>query len=141
VRALGIQQDGGTLAFTDVKTSDWYAEIVRTAHAYGLIVGFEEGTFRPNNMITREQAMVIVAKAMEITELTNNLKGRMGEDILSGYDDALSVASWAKSGVTDSLQAGIVSGRSASSLAPKAHITRAEAAKLIQELMKKSGLF
>ncbi|MFC7679851.1 family 43 glycosylhydrolase [Paenibacillus sp. GCM10028914] len=141
VRAFGLQSDGEEQVFSDVKTSDWYADNVRIAQAYGLITGFEDGTFRPNEKITREQAMVITAKSMEITELKKVVGGPAAEEILSEYNDALSVSSWAKSGVADSLQAGIVSGRSASVLAPKARITRAEAAKLTQELMKKSGLF
>lgn len=141
VRALGLRSDGGKLVFTDVKASDWYNENVRTAQAYGLITGFEDSTFRPNEKITREQAMVIAAKAMEITGLKNVLTGRTAEEMLSEYDDTASVSGWAKSGVADSLQTGIVSGRSASVLAPKAHITRAKAAKLTQELMKKSELF
>ncbi|WP_236570409.1 S-layer homology domain-containing protein [Paenibacillus sp. An7] len=66
---------------------------------------------------------------------------RSVEEILSSYEDANRVSSWAKSGVAHSLQAGIVSGRSSRVLAPKAYITRAEAAKLTHELMKKSGLF
>ena len=51
-----------------------------------------------------------------------------------------SISGWAMDGVSDSLNAGIVNGRSASTLEPNAYITRAEAAKLIQELMVKSGL-
>ncbi|GIP43595.1 hypothetical protein J45TS6_20540 [Paenibacillus sp. J45TS6] len=141
VRALGLRSEQGELAFTDVKTTDWFAEHVNTAQTYGLITGYEDDTFRPNEKITREQAMHIIAQAMEITELKRTLAERTVEEILSSYEDANRISSWAKSGVADSLQAGIVSGRSARVLAPKAYITRAEVAKLTHELMKKSELF
>ncbi|WP_081954032.1 carbohydrate binding domain-containing protein [Paenibacillus sp. FSL R5-0345] len=141
VRVLGLQPDGGELMFKDIMASDWYADNVKTAQAFGLITGYADGSFRPDEKITREQAMVIAARAMELTGLKNNLTGRTAEEMLEGYEDAVSVSDWAQSGVADSLRAGIVSGRSTSALVPKGNITRAEAAKLTQELMKKSGLY
>lgn len=138
VRGLGLKpKEAIGATFTDIAAEDWYNGVVNAAHAYGLIDGFEDGAFRPNDRITREQAMAIVAKAMRLT----GLKGETAAgDTLGSYADAGDVSEWAKNGVNDNLQAGIVSGRSDTLLAPKASVTRAEVAAMVQKLLQKSGL-
>ncbi|ALS25048.1 S-layer homology domain-containing protein [Paenibacillus naphthalenovorans] len=140
VRALGLKLQSGTSFFSDVKESDWYSSAVRTAYAYHLVGGFEDGTFRPNDMITREQAMVILSKAMTITNLKARLPVQTADVTLHTFGDAAEVSAWAQSSVADSVQAGIVSGRSGTALAPKDYMTRAEVATIIQRLLQKSGL-
>ncbi|WP_284642011.1 S-layer homology domain-containing protein [Paenibacillus silviterrae] len=69
-RALGLKPENSvTSPFKDVKSSDWFSGAVQVAYSYGLISGLEDGTFRPQESITREQAMVVIAKAMKITKL------------------------------------------------------------------------
>jgi len=140
VRGLGLKPENGATAFSDVKTSDWYSSAVNTAYAYQMISGFVDGTFRPNDKITREQAMMILSKAMTITGLKAKLSAQSENATLRSFRDAADVSGWAQSSVADSVQAGLVSGRSASKLAPKASITRAEIATIIQRLLQKSGL-
>ncbi|MBY3623193.1 hypothetical protein HGO21_27170, partial [Acinetobacter sp. CUI P1] len=140
VRGLGLEPESGTTSFTDVKISDWYSDVVQTAYSYKLIKGFEDGTFHPSDKITREQAMSIIAKAMIITELKAKLPSQDASDLLSSFADANKISDWAKSGISDSLQAGIVTGRSGNELAPKAFITRAEVAAIIQRLLQQSDL-
>ncbi|MFD2334560.1 S-layer homology domain-containing protein [Cohnella sp. GCM10020058] len=140
VRALGLKPDHEATPFSDVKTSDWYGDAVNTAYAYKLIAGFEDGTFRPNDKITREQAMAVLANAMKLTGLKDKLSVQAADAVLHPFADAASVSVWAQSGVADSVQAGIVAGRSAASLAPKANMTRAEVATIMQNLLQKSGL-
>ncbi|TNJ65127.1 hypothetical protein FE784_17240, partial [Paenibacillus hemerocallicola] len=140
VRGLGLRLDGGAASFSDVKGSDWYYSAIRTAYDYKLISGFEDGRFRPNDNITREQAMTIVAKAMAITGLKAKLAPKAAEDSLSAYTDAATISEWAKNGIADSVAAGIVSGREGAELAPEAFITRAEVAAIIQRLLQKSEL-
>ncbi len=140
VRALGLKTENGTTSFSDVQSTDWYSSVVNTAYAYHLIGGFEDGTFRPMDTITREQAMVILSKAMAITNLKGNLAIQSTDVILRPYGDTATVSAWALSSVADTVEAGIVSGRGGNELAPKDYITRAEVAKIIQGLLQKSGL-
>ncbi|MFE4573367.1 S-layer homology domain-containing protein [Paenibacillus chitinolyticus] len=140
VRGLGLKAENGATPFSDVKSTDWYSSVVNTAYAYHLIGGFEDGTFRPMDRITREQAMVVLSKAMAITRLKANLSVQSTDAILRPYGDTAAVSAWALSSVADNVQAGIVSGRSGNQLAPKDYITRAEVAKIIQGLLQKSGL-
>ena len=140
VRGLGLRLEAGAMPFSDVKGSDWYSGAVVTAQAYGLINGFDDGTFRPNENITREQAMVIIAKAMSITELTQKLPVQSADTALLAYADAAEVSAWARSGVAEGLLSGVVNGRDGNRLAPKELITRAEAAAIVQRLLQKSDL-
>lgn len=114
--------------------------MVNTAYVYNLISGFKDGTFRPNDKITREQAMVVLSNAMKVTGLKDKLSVQSADVILRLFGDAASVSAWAQSGVADSVQAGIVTGRNTAALAPKANMTRAEVAMVIQNLLQNSGL-
>ncbi|MDF2668840.1 MAG: cell wall/surface repeat protein, partial [Paenibacillus sp.] len=139
VRGLGLKLENGASDFSDVKVADWYSSAINTAYSYQLINGFEDGTFRPNDKITREQAMVIIDKAMMIT----NLKAMVAvttDSTLSQFVDADGVSTWAQSSIAANVQSGIVSGRSGAKLAPKAHMTRAEVAAIVDRLLQKSGL-
>ncbi|MFF2092391.1 S-layer homology domain-containing protein, partial [Paenibacillus sp. NPDC058174] len=140
VRGLGLKLDKGAASFSDVKASDWFSSAVNTAYEYQLIKGFEDGTFRPNDKITREEAMMILSRAMAITGLKAKLSEQSVEAILRPFGDASKLSVWAHSGVADSVQAGLVSGRSTAELAPKAFITRAEVATIVQRLLQQSDL-
>ncbi|KAI7278332.1 hypothetical protein KC345_g6063 [Hortaea werneckii] len=140
VRGLGLKLENSAVSFTDVQSADWYGTAVQTASAYGLINGFEDGTFRPDDKITREQAMAIIAKAMKITGLKDKLQAAGTGGMLGHYADAVTTSAWATESIADVLQAGIVTGRSDSQLAPKANMTRAEVAAIIERLLKTSGL-
>jgi uncharacterized repeat protein (TIGR02543 family) len=140
MRGLGLKPVDGKSAFADVKASDWYYSAVLTAYDYKLIEGFEDGSFRPQEKITREQAMLILSKAMAITGLQEKLAAKDSYELLKPYADAANVSDWAKAGVAASLEAGVVSGRGADELAPKANITRAEVAAIVQRILKASDL-
>ncbi|WP_139991840.1 S-layer homology domain-containing protein [Paenibacillus paridis] len=140
VRGLGLELDKGTAPFSDIKSSDWYAAAIQTAFSYGLITGFADGTFKPQEKITREQAMVMIAKAMKITELQSKLAAGGTAEMLTPFNDMASVSTWAKDSVLACLQAGVVTGRSSVWIAPKENMTRAEVAAIVQRLLQKSDL-
>ena len=139
VRGLGLRVVTSERSFSDVSAKDWYYAFIQTAYEYGLINGFEDGTIRPNDHITREQAMLIISKAMKITQLQGAGNAQVS-DIVNGFADAGIVSSWAIDGVADSVSAGIITGRNNLWLAPKENITRAEVAMILQRLLQKSEL-
>lgn len=139
VRALGLQTGEENDRFSDVNPSDWYADVVSAASNLGLIDGYKDGTFRPTQKITREEAMMIINRTMKLTNLDRKLDIDTGQD-LSRYKDMDMVSYWAKEAVDFSLQSGLVSGRSNATIAPKSMITRAETAALIRRLLQHSGL-
>ncbi len=140
VRGLGLKPEEGAAPFSDVKAAAWYNSAIQTAYAYNLINGFEDGTFHPNDKITREQAMVIISKAMTITGLKETISNQSIEVTLRPYLDAVQASTWAQAGIADSVLSGVVSGRTSSELAPKKFITRAEVAVIVERLLQKSDL-
>ncbi|SDJ91991.1 S-layer homology domain-containing protein [Paenibacillus typhae] len=140
VRGLGLKLGEGKTAFADVATDAWYAGAVETASEYGLITGFEDGSFRPNDAITREQAMNIIAKAMKLTGLAERTGTADTSSTLAGFQDAGTIGSWAKDGLALAVKAGLISGRNNNKLEAKSNVTRAEVAVLIQRLLQKSEL-
>jgi hypothetical protein len=84
--------------------------------------------------------MVVVAKMMVITNLKEKLPVQDTDTILQPYSDADEISSWARSSIADSIQAGIVSGRSSSEIAPQSNVTRAEVASIVRRLLQKSEL-
>ncbi|MDN4070629.1 InlB B-repeat-containing protein [Paenibacillus vini] len=142
VRSLGLKQENApdSATFSDVFTSDWFNGAINTASAYQLINGFDDSSFRPNDKITREQAMEIISKAMKITGLETKGSTLDSDSTLRPFADSEGVSHWAMNGVTASVQAGIVSGRSVNELAPKSFITRAEVSMIVQRLLQKSDL-
>ena len=60
VRALGIDSTS-TANFSDVDSSKYYAKAIATAKAYGIVNGYNDNTFKPENYITRQDMMVMVA--------------------------------------------------------------------------------
>ncbi|MCU6796804.1 S-layer homology domain-containing protein, partial [Paenibacillus sp. WQ 127069] len=139
IRGLGLKLKAEASGFSDVDPKSWFASAIGTAFTYNLINGFEDGTFRPNDKITREQAMTIMARAMTITKIEAKQLQNTGQ-VLNSFTDAGTISNWAKSGISDCLKFGLVSGRNNTELAPKAFITRAEVAVIVQGLLQKSDL-
>jgi len=103
IRGLGLKPNNTAGKFSDVKAADWYSGAVGTAYAYGLLNGYEDGTFRPNESITREQAMRMLSKAIALTGLQAGASGQNAEERLQAFKDADQVAGWAVSGVAESV--------------------------------------
>lgn len=140
VSALGLELENGPSRFTDVKSTAWYSGAVNTAYAYHFIDGFENGTFHPSDKMTREQALTVLAKAMALTGLKSKLPQQETEEGLSSFTDIADASPWAMAGIADCLRAGMVSGRGANLLAPKAFMSRAEVAVTMKKLLQKSEL-
>lgn len=87
--------------------------------------GYGDGTMGPNRSITRQEAMIVIARAFAVPDGT-------AADI-QAFRDASSVGSWAVAKVGGLVKAGIVNGDNGS-LHPTASITRAEIAQMLYNL-------
>lgn len=135
VRALGLSDSTASTKFSDVASSDWYSGAVNQANAYDLIDGYADGKFLPSNTITRQEAFVILNRAIAIVELQ---KGT-GSTSLSSYSDSMKVSSWAKEATEAALSFGLVQGNG-KLLNPTGHMSRAETAAVMKRLLKQAGL-
>jgi len=77
---------------------------------------------------------------MKLTGLVGVGAGESVEATINGFADAGTVSKWALSGVADTISSGVISGRTNQQLAPKANISRAEVAVIIQRLLQYSEL-
>lgn len=135
VRALGLSDTGTSSKFSDVSTSDWYMGAVTVANEYNLIDGYENGTFRPNQTISRQEAFVILNRAIAIVKLQQ----ATGSIILSSYSDQSKVATWAQTATQAVLSSGVVQGNG-KLLHPTGQMSRAETATVMQRLLKLAKL-
>ena len=84
--------------------------------------------------------MAMLARAMWLTGLDASLTNGKTKALLGKYTDGALVSEYAKESVAACIKTGITSGTSATTLSPKADITRAEVAVMVQRLLEKSGL-
>lgn len=141
VRGLGLRLESGNVPFKDVISSEWYADDVSTAADFGLIAGYEDGNFRPQNKITRQEAMTMMVRAMQVTGLKEKLaKSDQSTNALTSFKDADEVANWAKEGAILSVASKVFNGRTMELLEPQAFITRAEVVAIVQRLLQYSNL-
>ncbi len=111
-----------------------------TAAAYALITGYDDTRFGPNDFITREQAMAILSRAMKLTGLGEPLTGSEVSALLSKYNDEAVVSGYARESAAVCLKEGIITGRTLTTLSPKAYVSRAEVAVMVRRLLQQSGL-
>ncbi|NPV92741.1 MAG: leucine-rich repeat protein [Firmicutes bacterium] len=133
VKALGLNTSGTTSQFKDVSPGDWYYGTVNAAAVDGLVSGTSDNRFAPDALITREQMAVMVSKALgDKASVTDGTE-------LNAFSDKASVSSWAVTGMEAAIKAGIVHGMTASTIAPQADATRAQAAVMVYQLLSILG--
>lgn len=139
IRALGLSDTGKTTAFQDVSDKDWYAGYATKAKEYGLIDGYEDGTFRSDRPITRQEAMVILTRAMKLAGLETSVSAGQADAALAVFADRQELADWAKEAAAAMVQQSLVAGNGAG-LTPSADITRAETTAMVQRVLKAAKL-
>jgi len=131
-RGLGLS-DLTSAAFEDISASAWYAGSIGAASAAGLILGYEDGNFRPNDSITREQMAVMIARSIKAATLEQ--QPASDTVILEAFSDRAAISEWAASSAAAAVQAGIIEGNSSGAFKPGYAATRAEAAVMLQRLL------
>ena len=116
--------------FADVAEGAWYAEAVSWASGAGIVSGYGDGRFGPNDQITREQLALMLFRYAQLLELHTG-----GRDSLAGFSDSGALSGWAREAVAWAVDSGILSGLPDGTLAPAATATRAEAAAMLQQFI------
>jgi len=136
-KALGLYRKGAAKGdkFSDVALHNELVSAITIATDYGIINGYTDGSFRPDNKITREEAMTMYARAMDIVKLEEVNYNR-----IASYKDADKVSKWAYPFVKKSVSANVFNGRTSETIVPQGTLTYAEAATAIRNLLVESGL-
>ncbi|MGV2964273.1 S-layer homology domain-containing protein [Paenibacillus sp. AGC30] len=129
----------GTSSFT------WDYDSIETAARAGIITGLTDGVFGPDRPLTREQAAVMIARALELKMVANDSK--LQSALAKAFIDSGSMESYAGPAVQAVTKAKIMEGSPVTvagqkkpqyAFNPKGNLTRAEAGKIAVELLKKS---
>ncbi len=124
VLALGIQAKETDIIFADVASTDWFASYALTAAANGIVLG-SGGSFLPNASITRQDAAVMIYRALAFAGGT-----------MPAFTDSDSIASYARDAIASLCTAGILKGMEDGSFAPLSSLTRAQAAVMLSRIME-----
>lgn len=116
-----------------------YAE---TAARNGIVSGYDDGEFKPQNNITRQEAAAILARVGNL-KLSDD-SDKVIESLEALFDDAGDIAPWAAASVLAAVQAKLIVGEPSSvpdstklEFNPNDNLTRAEAITLTYRLLKK----
>ncbi|MBB6729858.1 immunoglobulin-like domain-containing protein [Cohnella zeiphila] len=133
VRALGLDDvPNDPTPFRDVAPGAWYAGAVRAAHQRQLIGGFEDGTFRPEAPITREQMAVMIVRAMAYAGYAPDANGAA----TGTFADESDIAPWADNAVGRLTGASIIRGLTATKFGPQEYVSRAQSAVLLKRMLQ-----
>lgn len=107
--------------FKDVKHTHWTYDYINQLVYYNAVTGFEDGTFKSNEQITRAQALVMLMKANRILTETHH------DSVFSDVSNT----NWAKDYIMTAYHYGYIKGLSDGSFGSNKPITRAELAKMV----------
>jgi hypothetical protein len=131
-RALGVFRENNDyeISFSDISEDEEYLDSIKSALEKGIIRGYEDGTFKPYQTITRQEAMVMYSRAIRKYNVEfDDFKS------LSSYDDYYELADWSLIDVRRVITAGIFKGTEENKLSPSSTFKYAEAAESIKNLL------
>ena len=111
-----------SLEYDDVKPEDWYGEAVRWADDAGVVTGYGNGKFGPNDPITREQMAAMLWRYAGSPKVDGSL---------SSFVDGAQTSSWAQPAMIWAVEQGLMTGVGNDRLEPRGQATRAQAATIL----------
>ena len=125
-RAAGSPAVSDAVDFPDVAPGAYYADAAVWAAANGIVTGYADGTFRPNDPITRQQLAAILWR----------YAGSPAAEPGTDYADESAIASYAVTAVDWARDAGVISGRDGNRFDPSGRATRAQAAVILHRYLE-----
>ncbi len=112
--------------YPDVAVSDWYYQPIEWATRRGILAGYSNGRFGPNDSITREQLVSV---------LWRHAGSPKPRSTVLRFNDASKVSGFAWDAMLWATEKGIISGRPGGYLAPKGNATRADVAQVLKNYL------
>ncbi len=122
-RAYGYDETSPT-PFTDVSARSWYAEDIAIGYATGYFKGASDTLAEPENSLTREQAITVLARNLRLEEAAGEV---------TNFSDGRNFSSWSRGYIKTAVNRGLVNGYEDGSFRPAADITRGEMSKLLSD--------
>ena len=127
-RLFGTYKSADISRFTDVPRGSWRHDYIAQAVHMGTFAGYSSSRMGPNENITREQAMVVLARTVCLPAAS--------QSELARFSDRNQVGAWAVDSVAAMVKLGYVNGYRDGRLNPKGQITRAEMAQIMSNIFQ-----
>ncbi len=114
--------------YSDITDSHWAYDSIQTLSSKNIIAGYPDGTFKPEDVVTREQLVKMLICAFE-------LEGNTELDFSDVENDR-----WSASYIRSAVALGIVNGMGDGTFLPAVGVTRQDAAVMIARLCEKKGI-
>lgn len=139
VLGLGFAEDAQLLSrypsrFEDVPVYHWGKGHIESLAEIGLTQGYADGSFHPNDPVTRAQLAVMLVRAAGLQEQARLLGGAV-----TPYTDDRAVPSWARGEVALATKKGLVTGFPDGTFKPDQSVTRAEGSTILLRLLDLKG--
>lgn len=132
VEAIDIYEKDATVDFDDVAADRWSYSYIASAYRAGIIQGTSDREFSPAGQMSRQDMAVIMLRVADLLGI--ELKGS------AKFSDDAAIASYAKEAVKKLAGAGIINGVGNNEFSPRTTVTRAQAAKVVYELLVYGGM-
>ncbi len=118
--------------FPDVEMDQWYSKYVSWALENGIVSGFSDLKFHPDEQINRSQLAVMINRYLAYRNITLN----ENPSAYTAFSDEASIPQWAADGVDMMRKTGIITGDAYGAFMPEAAATRAQIASIIMRLRR-----
>ena len=124
--AINALNAKGESTFADVPSTAWYYNAVSVASQLGIVSGYGDGNFGPNDLITRQDMALMTYKTAQIM---NKSLEPVNAEIT--FEDSYEISDYAFEAVMTLQKAGIINGMTDTTFEPHSNATRAQSAKVI----------
>ena len=124
--AINALNAKGESTFSDVPSTAWYYNAVSVASQLGIVSGYGDGNFGPNDLITRQDMALMTFKTAKIM---NKSLEPVNAEIT--FEDSHEISDYAFEAVMTLQKAGIINGMTDTTFEPHSNATRAQSAKVI----------
>jgi len=132
VVAFDAYDEAATASFADVAADRWSYRYIASANRLGLVTGISETEFNPAGSVTREDMAVIMHRLYKLVGLKADAEA-------ISFTDADEIAGYAKEAVGVLAGDKVINGMGDGTFAPKGQVTRAQASKVVYELLALIG--
>jgi hypothetical protein len=137
IKAFGLDKRAAAnqktlIEVQDVPASHWAFNNVQVVLKTGIMKGYRDNMFFPNQKVTRAEAFAIFSQAYGVFQFSDNTV----KEILAKYTDAASIPSWAKKSLATALNEGFVNTDAQANIYPLKPITRGDMAYALSKYLE-----
>jgi uncharacterized repeat protein (TIGR02059 family) len=137
-KGLGLTGDRTAAGkFSDVNKDTVMGAYIGAAAAAGIVNGVTASTFKPNDVITRQDMATMMMRAAKVAGVDLTLP-KSADSYLQDFSDRGKVGAYAKTSVAQAIYLGIINGKTPTTISPTTNASRAEGTVMIQRLLEKA---